>query len=111
MANLLAQAIDCDDPDRAAKIIRDALGTRATTSSTAASRRIGQPTVSGAPVTSASGSRPRRVISPRDRSTPFPPPWSVDEAALPSSPNARGYSTAFSRVAAAVLSHRGRLSF
>jgi hypothetical protein len=26
MANLLAQAIDCDDPDRAAKIIRDALG-------------------------------------------------------------------------------------
>jgi uncharacterized protein HemY len=26
MANLLAQAIDCEDPDRAAKIIRDALG-------------------------------------------------------------------------------------
>ena len=26
MTNLLAQAIDCDDPDRAAKIIRDALG-------------------------------------------------------------------------------------
>jgi hypothetical protein len=26
MANLLAQAIDCDDPDRAAKMIQDALG-------------------------------------------------------------------------------------
>jgi hypothetical protein len=26
MTNLLAQAIDCDDPDLAARIIRDALG-------------------------------------------------------------------------------------
>ena len=26
MANLLVQAIDCDDADRAAKMIRDALG-------------------------------------------------------------------------------------
>jgi uncharacterized protein HemY len=26
MTNLLAQAIDCDDADRAAKLIRDALG-------------------------------------------------------------------------------------
>ena len=26
MTNLLAQAIDCDDPDRATKMIRDALG-------------------------------------------------------------------------------------
>ena len=26
MSNLLAQAINCDDPDRAAKMIRDALG-------------------------------------------------------------------------------------
>ena len=26
MSNLLAQAINCDDPDRAAKIIREALG-------------------------------------------------------------------------------------
>ena len=26
MTNLLAQAIDCDDPDRAAKMIRDVLG-------------------------------------------------------------------------------------
>jgi hypothetical protein len=26
MTNLLQQAIDCDDPDRAAKMIRDALG-------------------------------------------------------------------------------------
>ena len=27
MSNLLAQAIDCDDPDQAAKIVQDALGT------------------------------------------------------------------------------------
>jgi hypothetical protein len=26
MTNLLAQAIDCDDPNRAAKMIQDALG-------------------------------------------------------------------------------------
>ena len=26
MTNLLAQAINCDDPDRASRIIRDALG-------------------------------------------------------------------------------------
>jgi hypothetical protein len=26
MTNLLAQAIDCDDPNQAARIIRDALG-------------------------------------------------------------------------------------
>jgi hypothetical protein len=26
MTNLLAQAINCDDPDRAAKMIRDTLG-------------------------------------------------------------------------------------
>jgi hypothetical protein len=26
MPNLLAQAINCDDPDRAAKLIQDALG-------------------------------------------------------------------------------------
>ena len=26
MTNLLAQAIDCEDPNRAARIIRDALG-------------------------------------------------------------------------------------
>ena len=26
MSNLLAQAINCDDPDRAARIIQDALG-------------------------------------------------------------------------------------
>jgi hypothetical protein len=32
MPNLLAQAINCDDPDRAAKIIRDALASRPTKS-------------------------------------------------------------------------------
>ena len=32
----------------------------------------GRPTVSGAPVTSASGSRPKRVTSPRDRTPPLP---------------------------------------
>jgi hypothetical protein len=31
MTNLLEQAIDCDDGERAARIIRDALGTSPTT--------------------------------------------------------------------------------
>jgi hypothetical protein len=45
---------------------------RATTSSNIASRRLGRPIASDAPVTSASGSRPRPAISRRDRSPPLP---------------------------------------
>jgi len=53
MSNLLEQAINCDDGDRAAKIIRDALGIKATMWSTTAFRRNGQPIVNSAPGTSA----------------------------------------------------------
>src|SRR6478672_11744185 len=66
MSNLLAQAIDCDDADRAAAIIRDALGIESDdvvkycfpTTWPADRERL---------VTSASGSRPRLAISRRDR--------------------------------------------
>jgi hypothetical protein len=66
MTNLLQQAINCDDADRAAKMIQDALGIESddvvnycfpTTC-----RLIG----SSALVISASGSKPRRAISPPD---------------------------------------------
>ena len=57
MTNLLAQAIDCDEPDRAAKIIREALGIE----SDDVVNYCFPTTVSSAPVTSASGSRPKRV--------------------------------------------------
>ena len=46
MSNLLERAINCDDGDRAAKIIQDALG---------------RPIASGALALSASGCRPRRA--------------------------------------------------
>jgi hypothetical protein len=67
MTNLLAQAIDCDDADHAARIIQDALGIESDDVVRSASRKTGPPTASGAPVSSASGSRPKRVILARDR--------------------------------------------
>ena len=73
MTNLLQQAINCDDADRAARIIRDALGIESDDV-----RQLLLPDdladwiASGAPVTSASGSRPRPAISRRDRSAPLP---------------------------------------
>jgi hypothetical protein len=72
MTNLLEQAINCDDPDRAAKMIRDALGIESDdvvnycfpmTWPTDRERRARY---------MASGSRPRRVIWPRDRTPPLP---------------------------------------
>jgi hypothetical protein len=63
MTNLLQQAIDCNDADRAAKIIRGALGIECDDVVTTASRRPGRTIASGAPATS-SGSRPRRAIWP-----------------------------------------------
>jgi hypothetical protein len=57
MTNLLAQAINCADADLVAKMIQDALGTGATTSSTTASRRTGRMIASGAP---------RRHTGPRE---------------------------------------------
>ena len=56
MTNLLAQAINCDDADRAAKIIRDALGIESDDVVKYCFPTTGRPTASGAPVTSASGS-------------------------------------------------------
>ena len=55
MANLLAQAINCDDPDRAARFIRDALGIESDDVVGYCFPQSGPPTVSGAPDTSASG--------------------------------------------------------
>jgi hypothetical protein len=83
MTNLLAPAINCDDPDRAAKIIQDAFGIeRRTTRPTTASRRNGRPTVSGATGISASGSRPRHIsglvtpaVAAPSRSPSLSPGW------------------------------------
>jgi hypothetical protein len=72
MTNLLAQAIDCDDAERAAKIIQDALGIESDDVVSTPSRRPGRLIASGAPVTSASGSRPKRVILARDRAPALP---------------------------------------
>jgi hypothetical protein len=54
MPNLLAQTINCDDPDRAAKIIRERSASNPTTWSTTASQPSGRLIVSGAPATSVS---------------------------------------------------------
>jgi hypothetical protein len=46
MANLLEQAIGCDDADQAAKIIQDVLGIESDDVRTIASRRPGRPIAS-----------------------------------------------------------------
>ena len=61
MANLLEQAIDCDDADRAARIIQDALGVSPAMSPTMSSQRNGPLIVSSAPALSANGSKPKSV--------------------------------------------------
>jgi hypothetical protein len=66
MTNLLAQAINCDDPDQAARIIRDALGIESDDVVNYCFPTTWPIDRSGAPVTSASGSRPKRVTSARD---------------------------------------------
>ena len=86
MTNLLQQAINCDDPDRAAKIIRDALSIE---SDDVVNYCFppGRLIASSAPVRSASGSRPRPAISRRNRSPPLPAAMvRRDEPALPSQP-------------------------
>jgi hypothetical protein len=56
MTNLLEQAINCDDPDQAAKIIRDALGIESDdVVGLLLSDRMAQRTVNGALATSGSG--------------------------------------------------------
>jgi hypothetical protein len=55
MSNLLQQAIDCDDGDRAARIIRDALGIESDDMGNYRFPREWPPIASSAPDTSASG--------------------------------------------------------
>ena len=55
MSNLLAQAINCDDPTEGARIIEDALGI--------VSDDVVNYRLNDAPVTSGSGSKPKRVTS------------------------------------------------
>jgi hypothetical protein len=61
MANLLEQAIDCDDADRAARIIQTHLVSSLAMSPTMFSQRNGPPIVCNAPALSANGSRPKPV--------------------------------------------------
>ena len=80
MSNLLEQAINCDDPDRAAKMIRDALGiesddvvnycfpTTWPADREQRARYIGELAEDRGPLS-------RVVTEPRR----FAPPWSVEE--------------------------------
>ena len=61
MTNLLQQAINCDDADRAARIIRHALGIESDDVVNYCFPTTWPADRSSAPVTSASGSRPKRV--------------------------------------------------
>jgi hypothetical protein len=72
MTNLLAEAIACDDPDRAARIIRDALGIESDdVVNYCFPDIVAHRHASSAPATSASGSRPRPAIPRRDRTPPL----------------------------------------
>ena len=62
MPNLLEQAIDSDDGDRAARIIQEALGIESDDVANYVFRRPGRPTASAAPGSSASGWRPKRAF-------------------------------------------------
>jgi hypothetical protein len=64
MANLLQQAINCNDGDRAAKIIKTRSVSRAMTSPIFASRRPGRMIVSSAPALSAKCCKPRHAFWP-----------------------------------------------
>jgi hypothetical protein len=76
MTNLLAQAINCDDPDRAAKMIQNALGIE---SDDIASRRLGRLIASGALASSARGSNRGALSGLVTEPRRFPPPWSAEE--------------------------------
>jgi hypothetical protein len=66
MTNLLQQAINRDDSDRAARIIQDALGIESDDVVNYCFPKNWPEDRNGAPASSASGSKPRRVIWPRD---------------------------------------------
>jgi hypothetical protein len=72
MSNLLAEAINCDDADRAGKIIRDALGIESDDVVGYCFPREWPQTASSALATSGRGWRPKRATSPRDRRPPLP---------------------------------------
>ena len=61
MANLLEQAIDCDDADRAARIIQNALGIEFSDVADYVFPKKWPPIVSNAPALSANGSGPKPV--------------------------------------------------
>jgi hypothetical protein len=61
MSNHLAEAIDCDDGDRAAKILQDALGIESDDVMNYCFPKHWTPIASSAPASSANGCRPRRV--------------------------------------------------
>jgi hypothetical protein len=63
MTNILEQAINCDDSDRAAKIIQDALGIE---SDEVANYRLPRWNASSVPASSATGSRPTRSSWPNN---------------------------------------------
>ena len=78
MTNLLQQAINCDDADRAARIIQDALGIESD-DVVNYSRKAGPSTTSSVRPSSVSGSKPKHVILLRERTPPLPTP--VEELA------------------------------
>ena len=61
MSNLLAEAINCDDGDQAARLIQQALHIESDDIANYVSRRIGRATGSSAPASLASGCRLRLV--------------------------------------------------
>jgi hypothetical protein len=95
MANLLAQAINCDDADRAAKTTQDALGIESDDVVLIAS---------GALPSSASGSKPRPAISRRDRPPPLPAALVRRGDGRPSSRDHGGLAARKRRVAKLLLS-------
>ena len=64
MANLLEQAINSNDGDRAVKLIQNALGLEAIAVANYSSRKHGRTTASNGPASSANGFRPKRVFLP-----------------------------------------------
>ena len=86
MANLLEQAIDCDDADRAARIIQDALGIESSDVADYVFPTKWPPLASNVPALSANGSGPRPVFW-------FPRPSFLNDqcaSSLPTAMDVRG---------------------
>jgi len=67
-------AFNCDDGDRAPRLSRTILASKATTSPITASRELDRTIGGSAPLSSATGSKPRLMPDRR-----FPPLWRVEE--------------------------------